>query len=190
MHAAALASELEISRLVCPRASGVLSALGLIAAGHRRDTARTVLLRGSEITAERVISAAGSRSPVKLIPYSQAFPAGGFEDMRRRVPDVSKLVRLTQGGSIDFGEVHLEITKAPTLPPPGPRIPGLRVLGPVSSPQQAVESWMGPSDSSAVMISMPFFLNAGEARICGTHVFMKASTWTRPPASPLAHGLS
>jgi N-methylhydantoinase A len=54
MHAAALASELEISHLVCPRASGVLSALGLIAAGHRRDTARTVLLRGSEITAERV----------------------------------------------------------------------------------------------------------------------------------------
>src|SRR5215207_7746853 len=35
MHAAALAAELEISRIVCPRASGVLSALGLIAAGHR-----------------------------------------------------------------------------------------------------------------------------------------------------------
>jgi N-methylhydantoinase A/oxoprolinase/acetone carboxylase beta subunit len=54
MHAAALAAELEVSRIVCPRASGVLSALGLIAAGRRRDTARTVLLRGSEITAERV----------------------------------------------------------------------------------------------------------------------------------------
>ena len=46
MHAAALAEELEISRIVCPRASGVLSALGLIAAGRRRDTARTVLLSG------------------------------------------------------------------------------------------------------------------------------------------------
>jgi N-methylhydantoinase A len=54
MHAAALAEELEITRLVCPRASGVLSALGLIAAGHRRDTARTVLLSAEEITAERV----------------------------------------------------------------------------------------------------------------------------------------
>src|SRR5262249_31065980 len=43
MHAAALAGELELSRIVCPRASGVLSALGLIAAGRRRDTARTVL---------------------------------------------------------------------------------------------------------------------------------------------------
>ncbi len=54
MHAAALAAELEISRLVCPRASGVLSALGLIAAGRRRDTARTVLLSGAEISAERI----------------------------------------------------------------------------------------------------------------------------------------
>ena len=54
MHAAALAHELEITRIVCPRASGVLSALGLIAAGHRRDTARTVLLAAGEITAKRV----------------------------------------------------------------------------------------------------------------------------------------
>src|SRR5436305_1447288 len=54
MHAAALAAELEISRIVCPRASGVLSALGLIAAGRRRDTARTVLLAGKEISAERI----------------------------------------------------------------------------------------------------------------------------------------
>jgi N-methylhydantoinase A len=53
MHAAALAGELEITRIVCPRASGVLSALGLIAAGRRRDTARTLLLRGDQITAER-----------------------------------------------------------------------------------------------------------------------------------------
>jgi N-methylhydantoinase A len=56
MHAAALADELEITRLVCPRASGVLSALGLIAAGHRRDTARTVLLSADEITKDRVAS--------------------------------------------------------------------------------------------------------------------------------------
>jgi N-methylhydantoinase A len=54
MHAAALAADLEITRIVCPRASGVLSALGLIAAGRRRDTARTLLLSGDEITAERI----------------------------------------------------------------------------------------------------------------------------------------
>jgi len=62
MHAAALAAELEISRIVCPRASGVLSALGLIAAGHRRDTARTVLLSGDELSAERIAAEVDSLS--------------------------------------------------------------------------------------------------------------------------------
>ena len=54
MHAADVAAELGITRLVCPRAGGVLSALGLLAAARRRDTARTVLLRGHELSAERI----------------------------------------------------------------------------------------------------------------------------------------
>jgi N-methylhydantoinase A len=54
MHAAALADELEVERILCPRASGVLSALGLIASDRRRDTARTVLLSGAALTAERI----------------------------------------------------------------------------------------------------------------------------------------
>jgi N-methylhydantoinase A len=54
MHAAALAGELEIARILCPRASGVLSALGLIASERRRDTARTVMLSGDELSAKRI----------------------------------------------------------------------------------------------------------------------------------------
>lgn len=46
--------------------------------------------------AERVKAAANSRSPIVRIPYEEAY-AEGFEDMLRRVPDVSKLERL-----IDF----------------------------------------------------------------------------------------
>ncbi|MGQ0646179.1 MAG: NAD-dependent epimerase/dehydratase family protein [Gemmatimonadaceae bacterium] len=42
--------------------------------------------------AERVRDAAGSSSEVRLVPYSEAY-AAGFEDMMRRVPDVSKLER-------------------------------------------------------------------------------------------------
>ncbi len=56
MHAAALAEELGMERILCPRASGVLSALGLIASERRRDTARTVLLSGADLTAERIAS--------------------------------------------------------------------------------------------------------------------------------------
>jgi N-methylhydantoinase A len=54
MHAAELAAELGITRMICPRAGGVLSALGLIASPRRRDFARTVMLRGAGLTAEAI----------------------------------------------------------------------------------------------------------------------------------------
>jgi UDP-glucose 4-epimerase len=43
--------------------------------------------------AERVISATGSQSKVVYVPYEEAY-APGFEDMRRRVPDLSKIHEL------------------------------------------------------------------------------------------------
>ncbi len=54
LHAAALAEELGMRHMLCPRASGVLCALGLVASERRRDTARTVMLSGGELTSERV----------------------------------------------------------------------------------------------------------------------------------------
>jgi UDP-glucose 4-epimerase len=45
--------------------------------------------------AERVRSIAGSSSPIVRVPYAQAYPEGGFEDMRRRVPCICKIARLT-----------------------------------------------------------------------------------------------
>jgi N-methylhydantoinase A len=56
LHATALAGQLGITRVLCPRASGVLSALGLAAAAPRRDVARTLLLRGPELSDERMRS--------------------------------------------------------------------------------------------------------------------------------------
>jgi UDP-glucose 4-epimerase len=43
--------------------------------------------------AKLVVSVTGSKSPIAHIPYDQAF-AEGFEDMRRRVPDIAKARRL------------------------------------------------------------------------------------------------
>ncbi len=54
MHAAGIAAELGIDRILCPRAGGVLSALGLCASERRRDTARTVMLSGPDLSAERI----------------------------------------------------------------------------------------------------------------------------------------
>ncbi|HEY0517833.1 MAG TPA: hydantoinase/oxoprolinase family protein [Solirubrobacteraceae bacterium] len=52
LHAAALAEQLGISTVLCPRASGVLSALGLAAAAPRRDVSRTVMLSGAALDTE------------------------------------------------------------------------------------------------------------------------------------------
>jgi N-methylhydantoinase A/oxoprolinase/acetone carboxylase beta subunit len=54
LHACAMARELGIRRVLCPRASGVLCALGLAAAAPRRDVSRTLMLRGQTLTAERL----------------------------------------------------------------------------------------------------------------------------------------
>jgi UDP-glucose 4-epimerase len=43
--------------------------------------------------AERVRDLAGSRSPIRYIPYSEAYESG-FEDMPRRVPDLTKVSQL------------------------------------------------------------------------------------------------
>jgi UDP-glucose 4-epimerase len=52
---------------------------------------------GSEIAildlAKKIKEMTGSRSPIQLIPYDQAYEAG-FEDMPRRVPDIGKIRQL------------------------------------------------------------------------------------------------
>jgi UDP-glucose 4-epimerase len=47
-----------------------------------------------ESVARRVIDLADSDSEIRFVPYDQAYEAG-FEDMRRRVPSIEKLSRLT-----------------------------------------------------------------------------------------------
>jgi N-methylhydantoinase A len=49
MHAARLADELEITRVICPPGAGVLSAVGLVVSGARRDHVRSVLLAEADL---------------------------------------------------------------------------------------------------------------------------------------------
>ncbi|HUR83700.1 MAG TPA: hydantoinase/oxoprolinase family protein [Solirubrobacteraceae bacterium] len=51
LHAAVIAAELGMDTILCPRASGVLSALGLAAADRRATEQRTVLLAGNDLEA-------------------------------------------------------------------------------------------------------------------------------------------
>jgi len=50
--------------------------------------------------AEKVIERTQSASQIKYIPYTDAYPAG-FEDMQRRVPDITKIKK-----SIDWEPTH------------------------------------------------------------------------------------
>ena len=54
LHAAQIADELGMRRVLVPVASGVLSAFGLVVAERRRDLVESVLLAGDELTAEAI----------------------------------------------------------------------------------------------------------------------------------------
>jgi N-methylhydantoinase A len=60
LHAAGIAEELGMRRVVAPLAAGVLSALGLVLSERRRDVLRSVLLSGDELTREAVGAAVRS----------------------------------------------------------------------------------------------------------------------------------
>jgi N-methylhydantoinase A len=57
LHAVQIAEELGIERILCPRASGVLAALGLVVSPRRRDVQRSVLLSGDALTAKAIAGA-------------------------------------------------------------------------------------------------------------------------------------
>lgn len=87
MHAAEIAAELGIERILCPRTGGVLSALGLCASDRRRDTVRTVMLSGAELTAERIATEvealaaglAGEPSGEPDVVYEMRYAGQAFE---------------------------------------------------------------------------------------------------------------
>jgi N-methylhydantoinase A len=69
LHAAAIADELGITRIVCPRASGVLAALGLVVSARRRDVQRSVMLSGEGLAAHaiaEVVAALGRQATEQL----------------------------------------------------------------------------------------------------------------------------
>jgi N-methylhydantoinase A len=69
LHAARIADELSVERVMVPLASGVLSALGLVVSERRRDLVESVLLAGDELTrdnAAAIVERLGEKGRAEL----------------------------------------------------------------------------------------------------------------------------
>jgi N-methylhydantoinase A len=95
MHAAAIATALDVERILCPRAGGVLSALGLCASDRRRDTTRTVMLGVADLTAERL---AAEVDALIADLDGNAFAVGGAMRNKQRTPAGERIESGPAGG--------------------------------------------------------------------------------------------
>ncbi|MEY2536095.1 MAG: N-methylhydantoinase [bacterium] len=163
LHAAAMAEELGMGRILIPRASGVLSALGLAAADRRRDRARTVFLRGDGLTAEALAVEDGSAA------YDVRYRGQSFELTVRDVePDPAALREAFEaiheeryGYRDPEGEIEV-VTIRERHSEPGPDVrfeaPGAEdITGPtvVRLPEATLvvpEGWTGTTDHTGTIV--------------------------------------
>ena len=134
LHAAAVARELGMTTILCPRASGVLAALGLVVSERRRDAQRSVLLSGDAFTAEavravvqelaeRVDLGGETRTTFELRYRGQAFELAveGGSDPAPLREAFAAAHEQAYGYRDDDGEVEL-VTVRVTAALPGPEV--------------------------------------------------------------------
>jgi N-methylhydantoinase A/oxoprolinase/acetone carboxylase beta subunit len=86
LHAAQIADELGMRRVLVPVASGVLSAFGLVVAERRRDLVESVLLAGDDLTTDQIAKAV------------ERLADRGREELRGEDPDVRVTYELRYEG--------------------------------------------------------------------------------------------
>ncbi|HEY6759843.1 MAG TPA: hydantoinase/oxoprolinase family protein [Baekduia sp.] len=167
LHAAAIADELGIARIVVPRAAGVLSALGLAAAERRRDTARSVLLRGPDLTDAALRELAGDADEVT---WDARYAGQSHELSLRDVEPRAEALRAAFAAAHDerYGyrddEAEIELVTVRTARvEPGPEVAWESdadrhdVVGPqvVHLPEATLvvpDGWRGATDATGTMI--------------------------------------
>ncbi|HEX4796858.1 MAG TPA: hydantoinase/oxoprolinase family protein [Humisphaera sp.] len=86
LHACALASALEIGRVLIPPYCGVLSALGMVVAPPVADASKTVVHLGEQLDDARLAAEFGavSMETIGAIPYEQTAAVEAYADVRFR----------------------------------------------------------------------------------------------------------
>jgi N-methylhydantoinase A/oxoprolinase/acetone carboxylase beta subunit len=166
LHAAAIAEELGMTRILVPRASGVLSALGLAAADRRRDRARTVLLHGDALT-EQALSAGGGPGTVA---YDVRYRGQSHElTVRGAGPDPAAVREAFEaaheerygyrdpGGAIEVVTIRVsEVEPGPPVefeaPSAGGRIEGPAVVALPEATLVVPEGWSGEADATGTIV--------------------------------------
>jgi N-methylhydantoinase A len=90
LHAAQIAEELGMRKVIAPVASGVLSALGLVVSERRRDVVESVLLGGDDLTREavaEVVQRLGERATKGVRPLESP-PLKGSDPLIRAAYDL------------------------------------------------------------------------------------------------------
>jgi N-methylhydantoinase A len=194
MHAAAIAAELGIGRVLCPRAGGVLSALGLCASERRRDTARTVMLGGADLSAERVaaevaalVETAGAPADAEPeVVYEMRYAGQAFElpIPGPATPDPEELAdrfeaahRERYGHSDPDGEVvlvHIRLAMVSPAPDPRPTAAEGAVVDRLAREVRFAGEWV---EASVIRGEPPAGMEAG-----GPTVFeLPEATFVLPP---------
>jgi N-methylhydantoinase A len=158
LHAAAIAEELGMTRILCPRTAGVLAALGLVVSDRRRDTQRSVLLSGDALTGDAVRAevaalGGGDRVVAELRYRGQAFELSveaGADDLREAFAAAHEQA---YGFRDPDGEVEL-VTLRVTRTEPGPEIDadaaGAAARGATTSARRV---WLGGAEVEAAVIT-------------------------------------
>jgi N-methylhydantoinase A/oxoprolinase/acetone carboxylase beta subunit len=163
LHAAAIADELGMRKILVPRASGVLSALGLAAADRRRDHARTVFLHGDDLTAEALAVEEGEAAyDVRYRGQSFELTVRDVEADPQAVRDAFEAIHEERYGYKDpEGEIEV-VTIRERRSEPGPDVAfegeeGEDVAGPtvVRLPEATLvvpEGWRGTTDRTGTIV--------------------------------------
>jgi len=112
LHVCDLAEELGISRILVPAQAGVLSALGMAMAGHRRDFSRTLLLKGPGLTWKNLAAAYEGLKEQALTELAAdgldrgPITAAGEVEMRYLGQSYTLTVPLTRNFRGDFRALH------------------------------------------------------------------------------------